>query len=478
MNSQYVPKDLVAVCARVRQKSESYEEYNFSGRFNDFLKAFFDLAQEYDSLDDFYRICVAVPLELVGVTSALYLCTETDGDLRLVCSSDEGVVTEPVPAQYPVQLHHNAYAVDDAYIVPISSKQRYSRDALEKIKAATPVGDDGHGPYQGRIMGMYEVRPLADLSTTDKFFFVKYANRIGYNLENRLMALQNIDHLKFISTLVMDIEHNIIVPNIYFRHLFNQLKKKLQRLADFKVQLGQLVSDIPDRSEVLLETFEELESELFHCHQELVKHHTNTSLFIESLFRREHFERGHLVLHPRRCYVEKEVIQPQLEHYNRRFEAAGIAVERPMNMYDEEFQLMVDVGLLAQVYANLFSNAAKYTKEVVDHRGKPRKAVAYGREIINNLGPQRRPGIKFNVFSTGPHLVDTDRYSLFQEGIRGDDSKEIPGTGHGLSFIRHVVEMHGGEVGYEPVAEGNNFYFILPLPSPEHPPALVPDRQP
>ena len=90
-----IPEDLEAVCLRIREKAESYEKYNFSRGRNDFLKAFFDLAQEYDSLDDFYRICVSVPLALVNVASALYLCQGAQGGLQLVCSSERGVLAEP-----------------------------------------------------------------------------------------------------------------------------------------------------------------------------------------------------------------------------------------------------------------------------------------------------------------------------------------------------------------------------------------------
>ena len=97
--SPRIPEDLEAVCQRIREKAESYEKYNFSRGRNDFLKAFFDLAQEYDSLDDFYRICVSVPLALVNVASALYLCQGAQGGLQLVCSSERGVLAEPEPAR-------------------------------------------------------------------------------------------------------------------------------------------------------------------------------------------------------------------------------------------------------------------------------------------------------------------------------------------------------------------------------------------
>ncbi|MCW5208619.1 hypothetical protein VU10_00065 [Desulfobulbus sp. US1] len=83
--------DLQKICQRIREKSKNYDQYNFSSEFNDFLKAFFDLAQEYDSLDDFYRICVAVPLEMTGLDSALYLLDEETKELYLACDSIQGI---------------------------------------------------------------------------------------------------------------------------------------------------------------------------------------------------------------------------------------------------------------------------------------------------------------------------------------------------------------------------------------------------
>jgi signal transduction histidine kinase len=469
-----IPSDLEAVCQRIREKAESYEQYNFSQGRNDFLKAFFELAQEYYSLDDFYRICVSVPLALVGVSSALYLCQGQNHELQLVCSSEQGVLPEPKPAVYPIQMHEAPYEMAGSYVIPVFSKQPYDqkengdRNSERQVK----LWDDLCGLCGGsRTLGMFEVRRKEGLTEADKFFFFKYANRIGYNLDNRLIARQNIDRLKFINTLVIDIEHNIIVPNMYFRHLFNQLKKKINLVDELKREMNVTQgAELPSgRCEQCFGKLQTLQDDLFKYYQEIVKHHANMSLFIESLFRREHFERGHLVLHPKRCFVEKEVIIPQLEHYISRLKAANVTIDRPQNMHEEEFPILVDIGLLAQVYANLFSNAAKYTREIIDHQGRPRKAMAYGREIVDNFPGPGKKGIKFNVFTTGPSMSVEQGVKLFQEGMRGDDSLNVPGTGHGLSFIRLVVEMHGGSVGYDPTPEGNNFYFILPLPPMDYP---------
>ena len=266
----------------------------------------------------------------------------------------------------------------------------------------------------------------------------------------------------------MDIEHNVIIPNMYFKHIFNQLKKKINELNGLKTEIRQMVMppEIQSKFAKSIDHCDIIQQEMLSYHQELVKHHANISLFLESLFRREHFKQGHLVLRTKGCYVEKEVILPQLEHYASRLRAANVDIDHPLNMLEEEFKILVDVGLLSQVYANLFSNAAKYSSEVVDHHGRVRKAVAYGRKLVENFKKPGKRGIKFNVFTTGPHLDSEEAEKLFEEGVRGKGSEKHPGTGHGLAFIKHVVELHGGQVGYESTQQGNNFYFILPMPPP------------
>jgi signal transduction histidine kinase len=262
---------------------------------------------------------------------------------------------------------------------------------------------------------------------------------------------------------------------MYFKHLYKQLNKKLEELSSIHDQLDlSIAKDGGDQSMRASQLkLKRVLKELKVYHQEIVKHHSSTSLFLESLFRREHFEQGQFVLHPKRCLIEQEVIKPQLENYSSRLKAAGILVETPPDMLEEEVTILADVGLLAQVYANFFSNAAKYTKEVTTPSGEKRKVMAYGREIIENFPSQGYRGIKFNVFTTGPSMSVEQGNSLFQEGMRGEGLKNQPGMGHGLSFVRQVIEMHGGIVGYEPTSEGNNFYFILPAPRPEYQPLLL-----
>lgn len=468
------PEDLLDICRRVREKSLSYDQYNFSERYNDFLKAFFDLGQEYDSLDDFYRICVGVPLAMIGVSCAFYQYDEKKEELQLICDGERGVLQKPEPAKPPVRMQSVAYEAGSSYIVPVYSRSIFHTQVEDPDAENWFVLEGKAG--RNKIFGMFEVKSRTGLTLSDQFFYQKYCNRIGYNLHNKLISMQNIEHLKFINSLVMDIEHNIIVPNMYFKYIFHQLRKKIDELSDLKNEFCDLGLSSVEQERIgpFLEHCDTIQNEMMTFQRDLVKHHANISLFLESLFRREHFRKGHLVLRTKRCFVEKEIILPQLEHYESRLRAANVEIERPRNMLEEEFEILVDVGLLSQVYANLFSNAAKYAAEVIDHHGRPRKAVAYGRELVHDFPEQGKQAMKFNVFTTGPHLEAKEAQKFFEEGVRGAGTENIPGTGHGLAFIKHVIELHGGKVGYESTSEGNNFYFILPLPSsPPYPTQLI-----
>ena len=81
---------------------------------------------------------------------------------------------------------------------------------------------------------------------------------------------------------------------------------------------------------------------------------------------------------------------------------------------------------LAQVYANLFSNAFKYAQGVITDQGQKVKYVAYGRETVQDFFGPGKDGIKYNVFSTGPHIPQEDQDRIFEEGYRGTNSSKRP----------------------------------------------------
>ncbi len=443
--------DLEKIAARVREKREAFTSYNFSFLEDDALKTFFDLAQEYETLDNFYRVVVSVLKEFFDWETRLYLLRQ-EGFLETVCDSQHGVYQERPPAPPHIKLDGQAYQVEDSWLVPI----RGNLLLVERL------------PFYAKeqLIGMLEVSPVSQLTEHNRFFLEKYANRLGYNLHAKVIYWQNIQHIRFINSLVADIEHNIIIPNISLSLHLRHLREKIRTLQELECAC-ELRTEKCDKFPQAQATFRALIQGLLNDYQTLEQQYKGVSLFIESLFRPSHFQRGQLVLRRRPHRVMRDIIQPQLQLHLPRFKERGIEIDIGLGgVPDEEILLSVDKGLMAQVYANLFSNAVKYTRTNFEGR----KYISFGREILKDFFGPGKNGCKFNVFSTGPHIPPEDVPHIFEEGYRGRNVNGEVGTGRGLYFVRNVIETHGGQVGYEPTHGGNNFYFILPmLAAPEAP---------
>lgn len=451
------PPELSSILQRLRKKKSDYEQYDFNSLQTRALMAFFDLAQEYETLENFYRVAVFVPKEFLGFDCCLYLVDYASKELQMACDSmnELSVCGMPPPANITVQ--EEPYVSGDSFVAPIRGNL--------KLLTAQPL------LHAEDVIGLLEVFPYAHFGEKDRLFFEKYANRIGYNLHYKMISLQNENHLKFINTLIADIDHNIIVPNMRFKVLLNNIKKKIALMVELKQRIEECSRTPKDKTEEVAASVEQIKYNMSDITQglsvaydELDKHYTNTSLFLESLLRREHFEKGEFVLRRRLCNVKKEIIDTQLERYRSRLERRGIQIDEHLGgVPSEDIPLAVDVGLMSQVYANLFSNAEKYCEEVINEHGQPVKFVSYGRQFMPDFFGPGLHGVKFNVFSTGPHLSPEDAAHVFSEGFRGSNVAQKPGVGHGLHFVKKIIDVHGGKVGYEPTFLGNNFYFILPV---------------
>ncbi len=439
-----------AVARRIVEKLESYRSYNFTPLQSLALNIFFDLAQEFSSVEEVYAVCVMVPKSLFDLDCRVSVL---DGQHGLIhrCSSDCG---DP-----PGMGHFRdaAFMEEDRFYVPIKA----NRELLSQLPF-TPQGD---------IIGMLEISPAGLLSEHDKLFWGRYANRIGFQLHNRFIGLKNTEHVQFIRNLVKDIGHNVIVPNMYFKLFYKRLEARINLLSGFRQKMSKIMGECMKADHSLYEEWENLDQDIDYIYnsigeqyKEIFSHYQNTSLFLETLLRSSHFEKGRYVLEKRKCNFKSQVIDQQVERYRTRFMDRGIEIDTSMGgVPDTEIEVMADVGLISQVYSNLFSNVVKYTREVRDSNGYGRKFMSYGWEVLaDHFGPGLF-GVKMNVFSSGQPLTNEEVHDLFAEGYRGGNAQGEYGTGHGLYFIREVVKLHNGEVGYEPTPLGNNFYFILPF---------------
>jgi signal transduction histidine kinase len=125
--------------------------------------------------------------------------------------------------------------------------------------------------------------------------------------------------------------------------------------------------------------------------------------------------------------------------------------------------MRADGNRLGQVFDNLISNAIKFTPE----RGTVK--IRLGCEGDTLLA---------TVTDTGRGIPQAEQARLFERFFRTTGTRDVPGTGLGLTIVRAIVEAHGGTITCESREDvGTTFALRLPLTSPaadgDPSPALV-----
>jgi signal transduction histidine kinase len=111
--------------------------------------------------------------------------------------------------------------------------------------------------------------------------------------------------------------------------------------------------------------------------------------------------------------------------------------------------IFVDPKLLQPILTNLLSNAIKYS--------------ANGSVAVLELNC-RDGNVIFKISDTGIGIPVVDQTQLFEPFYRGSNVDSIPGSGLGLSIVKTLVEIHGGQISVESeVGVGTTFTVMLPL---------------
>lgn len=103
------------------------------------------------------------------------------------------------------------------------------------------------------------------------------------------------------------------------------------------------------------------------------------------------------------------------------------------------------------IVSNLLSNAIKFTP-----RGGSIHVETYRTD----------DRVWVSITDTGIGIDETQRDKVFERFVQvdGSSSREFSGTGLGLSLVKNLVELHGGEVHLKSqLGRGSRFYFDLPL---------------
>jgi PAS domain S-box-containing protein len=126
---------------------------------------------------------------------------------------------------------------------------------------------------------------------------------------------------------------------------------------------------------------------------------------------------------------------------------ATIAIPQPLPT------IVCDVPRITEVFRNLITNAVKYND-------KPVKRVEVG--VASGEGETRVFYVRDNGMGIEQRFF-SDVFRIFKRLNEEDDS--VKGTGVGLTFVKKIIERHGGRIWLESEpGQGTTFFFTLPGP--------------
>ena len=138
----------------------------------------------------------------------------------------------------------------------------------------------------------------------------------------------------------------------------------------------------------------------------------------------------------------KALLKDVIEFYEPLAEEKSITLSSDLS----EATLQGDRDLLFQAFANLLDNAVKFT---------PKGGCV---KIGLSLNDQR---IHAEISDTGAGISEDEKDKIFTRFYRGEKSRSSQGTGLGLSLVRAVIDLHGGEIQVENMNAGLKIIVVL-----------------
>ena len=259
--------------------------------------------------------------------------------------------------------------------------------------------------------------------------FVVYALR---NTQNQLIGFANVvrdttqkhevEQLK--SEFISTVSHELRTP-----------------LTSIRGSLGLLeagaAGKLPDKAQSLIKI-------AYHNSERLVR-------IINDILDIEKIESGKLSLN-----IQSIEVAPFLQHVLEVHQTYGhkYQVNFLLDPIPDPIHVSADPDRLAQVMANLLSNAAKFS---------PSGAQVHVRA---KSGATR---VRFEVEDLGAGIPEEFRSRIFEKFAQADASasRRFEGTGLGLSITRQLVQAMGGTIGFTSTeGEGTTFHFDLPRVEP------------
>lgn len=303
-----------------------------------------------------------------------------------------------------------------------------------------------------KLCGKHQLQVLANSHLTEKIdqvlehmepehFSMQYQKNGKLNLDVQIIPVFEPDPRERKLSGIL-----LVIRDITNSELLNQMKTDF--VANVSHELHTPLTTIQGFSETLLEgAYKDEESALkflTYIHEESKR----MGRLVDDLLDLSLIEAGEMVLRAEPLNL-KSIVNDVFVDFALLAEEKAIALKDSVE--DDLPLVYADSDKIRQVLYNLIENAIKYSAEGGRVSVAAREKGAY---------------LVVTVKDTGIGISQEQQRRIFERFYRVDKarSRASGGTGLGLSIVKHLIDIHDGEVGViSKPGKGSTFYFTLPL---------------
>lgn len=240
---------------------------------------------------------------------------------------------------------------------------------------------------------------------------------------------------------------------LFVMHDVTNLKRlegvRKEFVANVSHELRTPVTIIKGYSDTLLDDYDTLkDADRLRFLEKIHKNVSRLHLLLEDLLVLSRLEWETDSLHREPVSLQK-IIADAVENFQQRL-GTGVA-EVCLELDDRGDKAMLDSVKISQVFQNLLDNTIRYAK---------------GFDCLCIATELKGDTLAISVQDNGCGIPEADVEHIFERFYRVDKgrSRESGGTGLGLSIVKHIVQLHGGEVRASSVeGEGTRIEIDIPF---------------